>query len=455
MNDPTDVFALSKTLRVLVTAGASGIGRAAADLLIARGAQVHICDVSDAFLADYCAAHPKAGVTRADVASDADVARLFDDVKASLGGLDALINNAGIAGPTTGGVDEIKPEDWRRTIDVCLTGQFLCAHFAVPMLKAAGGGSIINLSSAAGRFGYAFRTPYSAAKFGIIGLTQSLAKELGPANIRVNAILPGIRRRAAHDRGDRRARETNGRQLRSHGKDLSRESLDAPNGDRKRHRRDHRVLAIAGGPERLRPVDRRGRQCRDIVTDRRLTSEGEMAKVAVIGSGFVGRAWAISFARARCEVALWDQDKDAPAKALSYIERLLPELEANDLLNGSAASEVSARIRVATTLKSALEGTVHVQENTPEDVEVKRAVFARLDAAAPSDTVLASSTSAILPSAFTEKISRAALVALSSIQSIRPILFRLPKWSRRPGRTWQLWSARQRFCAPQVMRRSS
>src|SRR5271169_2421685 len=191
MNDAADIFALPETLRVLVTAGASGIGRAAADLLIARGAQVHICDVSDEFLTDYRAAHPEAGVTRANVASDADVARLFDDVKASLGGLDALINNAGIAGPT-GGVEDIKPEDWRRTIDVCLTGQFLCAHFAVPLLKAAGGGSIVNLSSAAGRFGYAYRTPYSAAKWGVIGFTQSLAKELGPANIRVNAILPGI-----------------------------------------------------------------------------------------------------------------------------------------------------------------------------------------------------------------------------------------------------------------------
>ena len=127
-----------------------------------------------------------------------------------------------------------------------------------------------------------------------------------------------------------------------------------------------------------------------------------MAKAAAIGSGFVGRAWAISFARAGCEVALWDQDKDAPGKALAYVERLLPDLEANDLLNGSPAGEVAARIHVAHTLESALEGVVHVQENTPEDVEVKRLVFARLDAAAPPDAVLASSTSAILPSAFTE-----------------------------------------------------
>ncbi len=187
----SDVFSLPNGLRVLVTAGASGIGRAIADLLIARGARVHICDVSDDFLAEFHDAHPHSGLTKADVASEADVARLFNDVRTSLGGLDVLVNNAGVAGPT-GGVEEIRPEDWRRTIDVCLTGQFLCAHHAVPMLKSAGGGAIVNLSSAAGRFGYAFRTPYSAAKWGVIGLTQSLAKELGPANIRVNAILPGI-----------------------------------------------------------------------------------------------------------------------------------------------------------------------------------------------------------------------------------------------------------------------
>lgn len=178
-------------MRALVTAGASGIGLAIADALIAGGARVHICDVSDDFLAEFRKTRPEAGVSRADVASETDVKRLFVEVEKSLGGLDVLVNNAGIAGPT-GGVDEIAPADWRRTIDVCLTGQFLCAHFGVPMLKAAGGGTIINMSSAAGRLGYAFRTAYSAAKWGVIGLTQSLAKELGPANIRVNAILPGI-----------------------------------------------------------------------------------------------------------------------------------------------------------------------------------------------------------------------------------------------------------------------
>ena len=116
---------------------------------------------------------------------------MFATVAKELGGLDALINNAGIAGPT-GGVDEITPADWRRCIDICITGQLLRARLAVPMLKAAGGGSIVNMSSAAGRHGYAFRTPYSSAKFAVVGFTQSLAKELGPSAIRVNAILPGI-----------------------------------------------------------------------------------------------------------------------------------------------------------------------------------------------------------------------------------------------------------------------
>jgi NAD(P)-dependent dehydrogenase (short-subunit alcohol dehydrogenase family) len=184
-------FAIKPGLRALVTAGASGIGRAIADTLIAHGAKVHICDVSDEFLDEFRKAYPSAGVTKADVSSEADVERLFADLKGTLGGLDVLVNNAGIAGPT-GGVEQISPADWRRTIDICLTGQFLCAHHGVPLLKAAGGGVIVNLSSAAGRFGYAFRTPYSAAKWGVIGFTQSLAKELGPDNITVNAILPGI-----------------------------------------------------------------------------------------------------------------------------------------------------------------------------------------------------------------------------------------------------------------------
>ena len=185
------ITAIKPGLRVVVTAGASGIGRVIADCLIAHGAKLHICDVSDAFLEDFAAAHPEAGWTKADVARDEDVARLFSEAEVHLGGLDVLVNNAGIAGPT-GGVEEIDPAEWRRCIEVCLIGQFLCSHLAVPLIKAAGGGAIVNMSSAAGRFGYAYRTPYSSAKWGVVGLTHSLAKELGPANITVNAILPGI-----------------------------------------------------------------------------------------------------------------------------------------------------------------------------------------------------------------------------------------------------------------------
>ena len=177
--------------RIVVTAGAAGIGLCIARELRAQGAHLAICDV-DAAALDRAKEELGAKVaTVADVSDEAQVKGFFQETADALGGLDALVNNAGIAGPT-GGVEDIDPSEWRRCIDICLTGQFLCAHFGVPLLKASGGGAIINMSSSAGRFGYAFRTPYSSAKWGVIGLTQSLAKELGPDNIRVNAILPGI-----------------------------------------------------------------------------------------------------------------------------------------------------------------------------------------------------------------------------------------------------------------------
>lgn len=177
--------------RVLVTAAGSGIGHAIARTLRDLGARVAICDISEDMLEKARSELPGVEACVADVAREADVDCMFAMVAERLGGLDALINNAGIAGPTAG-VEAISPDEWRRCLDVCLTGQFLCARLATPMLKQAGGGSIVNMSSAAGRHGYAFRTPYSAAKFGVIGFTQSLAKELGPHGIRVNAILPGI-----------------------------------------------------------------------------------------------------------------------------------------------------------------------------------------------------------------------------------------------------------------------
>jgi NAD(P)-dependent dehydrogenase (short-subunit alcohol dehydrogenase family) len=129
--------------------------------------------------------------TAADVSQRADVERLFADVRGTLGGLDVLVNNAGIAGPTAK-IEDIAPEDWERTIAVDLTGMFYCARLAMPMIKAAGGGSIVNLSSSAGRFGYPLRAPYSTAKWGVVGFTKSLAAEAGPEGVRVNCIQPGL-----------------------------------------------------------------------------------------------------------------------------------------------------------------------------------------------------------------------------------------------------------------------
>lgn len=130
-----------------------------------------------------------------------------------------------------------------------------------------------------------------------------------------------------------------------------------------------------------------------------------MSKVAIVGSGFIGRAWAISFARAGHTVALWDADAGAPGKALSYIDGLLPDLAAQDLLNGNSAADVRIRMRAAASLEEALGDADYVQENTPEKLEIKRAIFARLDAAAPPDAILASSTSALLPSSFTQELA--------------------------------------------------
>lgn len=178
-------------LRVLVTAGAGGIGLEVARAFVREGARVFVCDVDRAALAAMAASDPAVGRTYADVADRADVQRLFDEAAAFLGGIDVLVNNAGIAGPTAR-VEDVSPEDWERCIAVCLTSQFNCARLAIPFLKQSRNPSIINLSSAAGKNGFALRSPYAAAKWGVIGFTKSLAIELGEYGIRVNAILPGL-----------------------------------------------------------------------------------------------------------------------------------------------------------------------------------------------------------------------------------------------------------------------
>jgi NAD(P)-dependent dehydrogenase (short-subunit alcohol dehydrogenase family) len=188
-----------KDLRVLVTAGASGIGQAISDTFAAAGARIYVCDIDTDALDAFARERPNAGTMIADVSSPEAIDELFDAVGDFLGGLDVLVNNAGITGPTAA-VENISVEEWDRTISVDLNGMFYCVRRAVPMLKAAGGGSIINLSSIAGRLGYPLRSPYSAAKWGVVGLTKSLAIELGPANIRVNAIQPGVVEGARLDR---------------------------------------------------------------------------------------------------------------------------------------------------------------------------------------------------------------------------------------------------------------
>jgi NAD(P)-dependent dehydrogenase (short-subunit alcohol dehydrogenase family) len=180
-----------KGQRVLITAGGGGIGRVMTETFARAGAKVHICDVVQAALDETRKALPGVTATPCDVSDLKQVDALFADVRKHLGGLDVLINNAGIAGPT-GKIEEIGIEDWRRCIDIDLNGMFYVTRLAMPMLKAAGGGCIVNLSSAAGRLGFPLRTPYAAAKWGVVGFTKSLSMEVGTDNIRVNAIQPGV-----------------------------------------------------------------------------------------------------------------------------------------------------------------------------------------------------------------------------------------------------------------------
>ncbi len=178
------------TQRVLITAGASGIGREIARGFVANGAQVFVVDVNADGLAALAQESPNIKTALCDMSSRADIERMVPEAVHALGGLDVLVNNAGISGPTAP-VEAFDPEAWEKVMRINLNGTFNVTRLAIPHLKQSPAGSIIVMSSVAGRFGYPNRSAYSASKWGLIGFAKTLSRELGEFGIRVNAILPG------------------------------------------------------------------------------------------------------------------------------------------------------------------------------------------------------------------------------------------------------------------------
>ena len=177
--------------RALITGAGSGIGQVMAQHFEKAGARIWICDADTNNLYQSLKENPDWNGTPCDVSDENQVDQLFKEMSDSFGGLEILVNNAGIAGPTAP-VEEIDPGEWRRSVGVNLNGAFYCTRLATPLLKNSQKASIINISSVAGRLGFARRLPYASTKWAMIGFTESLAKELGPSGIRVNALLPGI-----------------------------------------------------------------------------------------------------------------------------------------------------------------------------------------------------------------------------------------------------------------------
>lgn len=176
--------------RVLVTAGASGIGRAIAERFLEDGARVAICDADASAVSAFAAAHPEAVSAVADVTSEEDMTRFLAKLETGWGSIDVVCANAGTGGPA-GAIETLDYGEWQRCIATNLHGTFLTCRWAARMMKAQGHGLVVLTSSTAGLHGYPFRSPYASAKWAIVGLTKTLAMELGPHGIRVNAVCPG------------------------------------------------------------------------------------------------------------------------------------------------------------------------------------------------------------------------------------------------------------------------
>jgi NAD(P)-dependent dehydrogenase (short-subunit alcohol dehydrogenase family) len=181
---------MDQPLRVLVSAGAAGIGASIADRFRADGARVSICDRDEAAVHAATQTDPGRHGVVGDVSVVRDTKRWVEEVLRLWGGVDVLVNNAGIAGPTAR-VEDIDPDTWRDCLAVNLDSHFLMARLVVPHMKEQRSGSIVTIASTAGLFGYGMRTPYAASKWAVIGLTKSLAVELGPFGVRANVVAPG------------------------------------------------------------------------------------------------------------------------------------------------------------------------------------------------------------------------------------------------------------------------
>ena len=179
--------------KIIISAGASGIGWATAKVCLSKGAIVYICDIDIKSLKK-TQKHPlnnkRLFSFECDASDEYEVSDLFNKIRKKTKKIDALINNVGVAGPT-GTLEKLSSDDWEKTLKINVISHFYFTKQSIPMLKKNKSGSIINISSGAGIMGFPLRSPYAASKWAVIGVTKTLAMELGKYKIRVNAICPG------------------------------------------------------------------------------------------------------------------------------------------------------------------------------------------------------------------------------------------------------------------------